>query len=223
MKNFSLICILMVSLFITIPCHAEYIVDTGQPSHPNWGYPADLPIIPGQDIYPYVQFTLDDPYYINSIQGYVTSDQRAGELYVAVYSADKKTPTPGQDLVPGELLFTGSGSYLWTEYWAYDELIRWGWVGPTGLNQYLEAGSYWLYFYSYDEVYMGSSTYPVPNRLVEVFSDHGYYQPSTAWWYQNLDFGVRIEGSAAVPEPSTLLLLGLGLIGITGVTRKSRR
>lgn len=218
-----LVFLVMCGFFFATTSHAAYIVDTGEPIFTQT-YHADFLIIPGQDTYLYAQFTLDTPHYINSIQGYAQFGDNPAELNVSIYTADKINPLPNVDMVPGILLFNGSGSFFSDRYWAPDELILWDWAGPTGLNEYLEAGTYWIYFYSNDYVYMGSrSGAPVPNRLVEVFSD-AQPQPSTAWWYETLNLGVRIEGvQAQVPVPGTLFLMGPGLVGLAGMRRKVRK
>ena len=217
-----LVFLVMCGLFFASTSHAAYIVDTGEPIFTPT-YHADFSIIPGQDTYLYAQFTLDTPHYINSIQGYAQFGANPADLYVSIYTADKIDPVPKVDMVPGNFLFTRSGSFFSNQYWAPEELILWGWAGPTGLNEYLEAGTYWIYFYSNNAVYMGSLfRAPVPNPLVEVYSDA--QPPSTTWWYETLNLGVRIEGvQAQVPVPGTLFLLGSGLVGLAGMRKKVRK
>ncbi len=105
-----------------------------------------------------------------------------------------------------------------------------GWAGPSGLDWYLAAGTYLISFYSddstYDFAYMGSKTGSVPNRLPELFADRGSSLLDSTpvddgWlWYQTLNLGVKIEGvETSVPEPATMVLLGLGLLGLAGVRR----
>jgi hypothetical protein len=49
---------------------------------------------------------------------------------------------------------------------------------------------------------------------------------TTGWgrgWDKNSDGNIQVFGSAPVPEPSTILLLGFGLVGLAGAARKKMK
>jgi len=61
------------------------------------------------------------------------------------------------------------------------------------------------------------------DMITLIISNSSYYSnPSTGWGYSSADFKMELYGSeiAPVPEPSTILLLGAGLVGLAAYGRK---
>ena len=99
-----------------------------------------------------------------------------------------------------------SGDYLWA---GGTEVGGFVWGGTNGLNiEYADAGPA---FWGFVDV-TGSDDYYL-NVVLVTKLDQGY-----ASWGRFSD--VAVETVQGVPEPSTLLLLGSGLLGLVGYGRK---
>ena len=49
------------------------------------------------------------------------------------------------------------------------------------------------------------------------------YDGGSSWSNYTFEHSFRFEGTEAVPEPTTMLLFGAGLIGLAGIRRKMRK
>lgn len=86
----------------------------------------------------------------------------------------------------------------------------------------LSAGVYWLGISN--TLTMGAESTPVGTESTLPSLTFGFYQysPTTSFWHQNVgDRSMQVYGISAVPEPSVMPLLALGLLGLAwGVTRR---
>ena len=89
----------------------------------------------------------------------------------------------------------------------YDPLWFW-----TGTSDPARAGDCFAFFWSWDDRWLNNSTVP------EGIEHEDYLEPS-----DNLHVTAVREISRAVPEPATIFLLGLSLIGLIGVRKCSLR
>jgi len=86
-----------------------------------------------------------------------------------------------------------------------------GWFGLHGIDSLgLGTGVYWVVFKPVSGTFIGMPT-NAPNGLV----NEAFY--TTSWEQKDsLNLGIKISGSPMTPEPASLSLLGLGLLGLMG-------
>ena len=194
-----------VLLGCAVPASAALVVDTGVPN----GNPVGAYAFDSSDFYA-GQVTFTNAARVVSIATHVLGGS-AGETFTVLLYADSGLHLPGAAL------------YQATATFAVD-----GWNGVSGLNGWnVAAGVYWVAFEIgfADNLGAGSATGALLDRGVPAplnrtaFDAGGGYQFSAA----PLDFGVRVDAIAAVPEPAVnlLMLAGLGVIG--GVARRRHR
>jgi hypothetical protein len=194
----SLVCVLMLSLFMAGTSGATYIVDTGTPSNGaiKWQLSTSQ-CLAGQ-------FTLSSGENIGEMQGWIATAYSAGTMNVSIYSDASG--------LPGALQFTNS-------FVSQPKGFS-GWQGTSGYSGYLKPGTYWIAF---EPVTFWGGMGTNPANLASPLSLEAFtYQGTWNVYPSGLGLGVRIEGSPA-PLPGALLLLGPGLVGLAAVRRRFKK
>jgi hypothetical protein len=196
-------------LLFSNQAQAITIVETGE-SASDWGGP-----VLGGGQWLAARFDLSQPYTITDIYGWIKGGSGSsydGIITLAIYPDLGGLPNGSQQL------FADTFS-------TYNPVDALGWHGLSGLDWSLGTGQYWAAFEVRDQGgYSGYMT-PVVNPLGSL--DYAYSSASQTWnYWENGNYGIKIyaeQGGSVVPEPATLSLLGLGLLGLAGLKRKEKK
>ena len=208
-----LIFLLICTSFCSTTAFCSLIVDTGPGLNVTGGYSLDS-ITPQ---WLAGEFELDQSYYITGLYGWLANDNQAEKSFtISLYGDGGETPDTTNLIYSNTAVIAGpdKGS-SWEGY----EI---NWTDSSGnTGQFLTAGSYWIAFEvrpynSYRGAMPSDAATPLNNYSVVGSATSGVWRDD-----DYLNFGVRIFGTpAAVPEPGTVILFGIGLLGIVGVSRK---
>ncbi len=119
--------------------------------------------------------------------------------------------------IPGGIILYSTNPYTVNEAYVA------GWYGPTGLDWDLRAGTYWISMQPSSNYYLVEILDSAPNPLpgYAMYSDSPWGPIWGSYEGNEPGYGVRINyDPITTPEPATMLLLGLGLVGLAGIRRK---
>lgn len=200
---------MFIAIFIfAIPnAHAGWVVDTGPGCTPEPNKGCGGLVLSNHDAWFAGRFTLTDNYTITDIDAWLVSSLY-GHLTYKIYDNSSTGTVPGSSLINSTTI---------ERFFNQSNFVP-DWVGPSGLNWYLSAGTYWLALEVTDS-FEADLLYPPPNPLEAYAVKHGGDWQIWDYQYPKYTFGVRIYGETQVPEPATMLLFGLGLASLAGVRR----
>ncbi len=179
--------------------NASLIVDTGTPNNsPDWFF--------SNAQYFGAEFNINDTYSINSIEGYFSNEWGGdSSVTIGIHSDDGNTP----------------GTLLNSATFAINASAQLDWYGVNALNWTLISGTYWVSFVPGSNI-DGKMPGTAPSPMGE-YAKGG----SNGWidfgsdYFDHLGIGIRIDATTSpVPEPATMMLFGLGLLGLAGCSRR---
>lgn len=195
---------LLFLMIFSINASADTIVDTGAGSTDvRTGYHIKA------DQWLSAEFTIDFDYTITDIMGWL-SIGREGDLTISIYGDDGDVPDVNDKLFTTSVFLTTTPDSA-------------GWHGISGIEWDLSAGTYWVAF---EVLNTNLFAYANKNLIPEPLDNYAIRNSSSSYSWtsdSHLDIGVKIganQNLSTVPEPATILLLGSGLIGIAGLSRK---
>jgi hypothetical protein len=180
--------------------HAAWLVDTGPGQRGDQGASA---LYSGQALAG--EFTISEDWVVNSVEGWINNFGAIGKTATIVLY-EGGGDTPGLELYSSDFSSTGDSDT--------------GWEGRSDLGWAIPSGTYWVAF----EVRAGQ-TMRAAMPEVEVpgtpLGAYAFLQSRDPVWRPSntIDFGVRIEGVAAVPLPAAAWLFGSALLGLAWLRR----
>jgi len=201
--------ILLASTFlIPLQINAEVIVDTGVSANLYSGYAIDKtnPVA--------AEFSVSGDYEITNIYGLMNSmSMTSRNLNISLYK---------DDALGGEV----PGTQIYSQNVEIDPYFPPHWQGLNNISWNVTAGTYWVSFGGADDLFSAAMPLNPPNKLNYAFYATTYGGYDVNRWFPNdwYPICVKILGNpTSVLEPSTSLLLGLGLLGLAGLRRKLKR
>lgn len=190
-KSVSILATAMLMAF-SAQANATLIVNTGTPVGPGFALALD-----GNDwLAGQVHFNTASQ--INSIQGYLGGGDNGDSFTISLYD--------NAGSLPGNVLESAAASFSST-----------GWNGASNLNWSVGAGDYWVAFevQGSDTLAFGTAPVGALNPLT-----HTAFNVGSGYQAYPMSFGMQVDATPAVPVPAAVWLLGSGLIGLVGISRR---